>query len=375
MTNPTHDTSNSINEPRPHRHRGRRTAWPLLPILALCASSALAQSDSAEVAVGPSGLAVESADGRYAVGLRGYFQLGGRYFASPEEGVTDELLLRRIRPILTMRGDDVSLRVMPDLASGFALLDAYLEYAPFEAFAIRLGLTKTPFGLELLQSPPATLFLERSPATGLVPNRDVGLLFHGSVDDGLFEYAVGLFNGVADGENGGRDLDDGKDIVVRAFVRPFAGAGVDALAGLGLGVALTWGEQTGDEANPLLPRYRTAGRASWFSYAAGDDPGTTTYADGTRLRLTGQLYYHFVGFELIGEYVHVRQRRCPRRGARRPGTQRIPRRCGVHDWGRGRFRWRPSRGVGLLCRRTRRAPDRGARLGHHPRRGLDPGLR
>lgn len=247
------------------------------------------------------GFFLSSPDGKNKLKLRGYFQTDGRFFPDDDElPLDDEFVLRRVRPILegTLLGW-VDFRVMPDFGRGSTdLLDAYAN-ARFlgeggSAFQLRVGKFKAPVGLERLQSATALLFVERSLPTELVPNRDIGVMFHGLLFDGKLEYALGGFNGVRDGRNSNGDTSDGKDLAARLFFSPFRGTDLAPLAGLGFGVAGTWGHQGNDDA---LPAFRAPGsQSTFFSYAAG------VQADRQRYRVSPQLYWSWGPAGVLAEY-------------------------------------------------------------------------
>src|SRR5437867_4298090 len=77
---------------------------------------------------------------------------------------------------------------------------------------VRAGKMKSPFGIERLQSAQGLLFVERSLANNIVPNRDVGVQVHGELAQGAFGYQLALLNGVTDGGNIDGDTNDAKDL-------------------------------------------------------------------------------------------------------------------------------------------------------------------
>jgi phosphate-selective porin O/P len=118
-----------------------------------------------------------------------------------------------------------------------SILNAYGEYAPFEEFKVRLGQFKVPFDREgSVINKDGLTFTSRSLHTrqynrwgegiginsdhlpyhwaydterGSSFDRDRGLMLHGSVEEAIFSYAVGVFNG------GGSNLDnDNRDILI-----------------------------------------------------------------------------------------------------------------------------------------------------------------
>ena len=62
-------------------------------------------------------------------------------------------------------------------------------------------------------------------------------------------------NGVTRRRLGDTDNNDGKDIIARLFAHPFVDTTIEPLQGLGLGVARTWGRETG---TPRLQDLRPA---------------------------------------------------------------------------------------------------------------------
>jgi phosphate-selective porin OprO/OprP len=196
---------------------------------------------------------------------------------------------------------------MADFASGVSLssgnngsiLDAYVNARLLPEFQIQAGKFKEPVGLERLQSWQNLLFVERGFPTQLVPNRDTGVQIHGELLAGRLNYAVGVFNGTADGSSSDFDANDpDKDIAARLFAHPFRGSGLEPLEGLGLGVAGTIGDHSG------APRgYNTHGQQRFFAYRSGTGTAQNVVADGQSWRLTPQGYYYWGPFGLLGEYV------------------------------------------------------------------------
>ena len=99
-------------------------------------------------------------------------------------------------------------------------------------------------------------------------------------------------NGVTDGGSADSDNNDGKDIIARVFAHPFVDTTVEPLQGLGIGVAATWGRETGTPAN-----YKTSGQQTFFSWTNG------TSLDDDRFRISPQAYWYWGPFGLFGEYV------------------------------------------------------------------------
>jgi phosphate-selective porin OprO/OprP len=247
------------------------------------------------VTAGSTGFGIESADGDYALRIRGYVQFDGRFFEGDDaDAARDTFLLRRVRPIVQgTLGKSFDFQIMPDFGGGTTVLqDAWLDFKPSPALRVRVGKYKAPVGLERLQSATALTFVERAFPTLLLPNRDVGLMLHGELAGGIVAYAAGVFDGAPDGGSVDADLNDGKDVAGRLFLSPFRRK-KSALQGLGFGIAGTTGKQSGP-----LPAYRSSGQVSVITILTG------VTADGTRQRYSPQLSFYSGPLGLLAEYAH-----------------------------------------------------------------------
>jgi phosphate-selective porin OprO/OprP len=250
------------------------------------------------------GFSIKSADGKFAVRLKGLVQTDGRFFLSDSAvPATNTFFLRRARPILEATvGKYLEMRLQPDFGQGTTVLfDAYTDVKVSPAFAVRVGKFKPPVDLERLQSASDIVFAERAMATNLAPNRDIGLQLSGDLDSGLVAYQVGVFNGVPDLGNGDGDVSDAKDFAGRIFLQPFK---TGPAKGLGIGVSGTTGIERGTTAAPQLAGYRTAGQQTWFRYISSTTtPAGNAFADGRRQRLAPQAYFYTGPLGLHGEYI------------------------------------------------------------------------
>ncbi len=249
-----------------------------------------------KVQAGADGFSISSADGSWKVRFYGYAQVDGRFgLADDAELVTDTFTLRRVRPSLQITaGKSFEATFVPDLGgSAPTIQDAYIDVKRSPALRLRAGKFKVPLAFERLQSGSATLFIERSLASGLVPNRDVGLQVLGEA--GPAQYALALLNGGPDGGSIDNDTTDSKDLAARLFLRPFRKS-EGGLKGLGFGVGATTGTQKGS-----LPTQRTTAQAVYFQYAAG------TTAGGGRTRVAPQASFTAGPFGAFAEYVRNEQ--------------------------------------------------------------------
>lgn len=325
--------------------------------------TAAAKKEAPVVSAGERGFSIKSADGNNELRFRGQIQTDARFYpghdgyssgngstASPAVSAPDTTLLKQFRPILqgTVAGK-YDFLLTPDFGGGKVVVqDAYVD-ARFTPWGqLKIGKQKTPFGLERLQGDADGKFIERGLPNNLVPNRDIGVQLHGLVADGKVDYAVGVFNGVVDGNSsdsftsGDTDNNIDKELVARVFATPFKDE-PGLLQNLGFGLAATYSDfrgsgtgvntttaQSVSESN--LPSFRTnLGQLTFFKYrtaraitpvAGGATTAATTdgtYADGERLRWSPQFYYYTGPFGLFGEYVQVDQEvsRTPTGGAKR----------------------------------------------------------
>ena len=260
--------------------------------------------ETAVVTASNKGFSLSSPDQAFLLKLRGYLQSDSRWFLGDDDenvnngdnGDTNAFLLRRARPIIegtVFRNFD--FRFMFDLArSGDILEDGYVNFKYFPGAQLQVGKFKPPVGLERLQSGAEQTFVERGLPTNLVPNRDFGIQLSGDLLSGTLNYAVGVFNGVPDGQRGSlTDSDDNKDFAGRLFLQPFRN-NFNPLQGLGIGIAGTYGSQDGSYVhapssssgpdNRLvrstgLADYVSAGQARIFRYRASSSQPVST-ADG-----------------------------------------------------------------------------------------------
>ncbi|HEV2084132.1 MAG TPA: porin [Gemmatimonadales bacterium] len=272
--------------------------------LAADSAAAAAKDKVSATASSKDGFSIKSADGKFAVRLKGLVQTDGRFFLSDSAvPVTNTFFIRRARPILEATvGKYLEFRVQPDFGQGTTVLfDAYTDVKIAPAFAVRAGKFKPAVDLERYQAASDIVFAERALATNLAPNRDVGLQLSGDIGSGAFTWQVGVFNGVPDLGNGDGDVSDAKDLAGRVFLQPFK---TGTLGGLGVGVAGTTGLERGTAAAPALASYRTPGQQTWFRYTSSTTtPANNVFANGRRARLAPQAYLYTGPLGLHAEYI------------------------------------------------------------------------
>jgi phosphate-selective porin OprO/OprP len=254
-----------------------------------------------KITVNDKGVTLASADAANSLRLRGLVQLDHRAFfndGGAAAGLNNNgFVLRRARLITEgMFAKNYTFQLVTEFGgSAVSILDANVGINVSPALQFKLGKFKAPVGLELLQSDSWTFFNERSIATNLVPNRDLGITAGGDILGGKVSYTVGVLNGVADGASSANaDFDNEKDFVARLVATPFKEAAGSALQGLSFGVGASYGREKGTAGR--TGAYRTDGQQTFFSYLG------TTITDGPNWRVSPQFDYRYGSFGLQGEY-------------------------------------------------------------------------
>jgi phosphate-selective porin OprO/OprP len=264
--------------------------------------------DPAAVAAGPGGFRLVAKDNSSEIRFRALVQADGRFwFDDNQRPQVNTFLIRRAQPWVEGRLPyGLSFLVNPDFGGGTVVLqDAYLGLDLDDAFKLRLGKFRPPFGLERLQPTSNLGFVEFGLPTLLTPNRDLGAMAYGDVLSRFVGYAAGIFNGVPDNASADLASNSSKEFDGRVYLRPFEPIPKHALGRLFVGVAGTFGYANGTATNPLLPAYKTQGQVTDFSYiaaATGNNYANTTVANGAHNRY-GAYFFEAIGpLSLLGEY-------------------------------------------------------------------------
>ena len=264
---------------------------------------------------GRSGFALRSDDGNFEIHFRGLIQTDGRFYlgsganprsyssavnASEQAPAVSGFLLRRVRPILSGTIYQIyDFLIQPDLGqTTVAMYDVYMDVRPWSGANLRIGKFKPPLGLERLQSDSSRAFTERGLTELLMPSRDTGVEFYGSLWNSAMTYQASLTNGVADSEHlPDSATKNAKEVSARVFAQPFKNAGGRWLSGLGIGLA---GSYT--NFNSAIPTCDTAeGQAQFMSY------NTAVVFNGARSHLVPQANYYWGPLSLFGEYARTNQ--------------------------------------------------------------------
>lgn len=245
------------------------------------------------------GFTLASADAENSIRLRGLAQLDNRLFFRDGGGVANNAFVLRRARIITegLLARNYGFQFITEFGgSAVSILDANFTVAVNKSLQLKFGKFKSPVGYELLQSDSWTFFNERSIATNLVPNRDLGVQASGDVLGGTLNYTVGALGGLGDGgSTNNADFDNEKEIVGRLFASPFKNDAGSRLQGLSFGLSGSSGRAK--TAAGRTGGYRTDGQQTFFSYNAAAIP------DGRNWRVSPQLDYRAGSFGLLGEYV------------------------------------------------------------------------
>ena len=245
------------------------------------------------------GISLKSLDGNYQFHLGGRVQADFRGFESDYPTVS-QFLVRRARIDLEAKFyKTFTFFVQGDFAgAGAVLTDGYGEIQLFPELAIRLGQFYVPFTLEDSAMSDNTLILqERSFAiTNIGPERDIGAMIRGNVGKGLFEYWVGIFNGVGRNRT---DNNDDKDGAIRLIFRPFRLFMEDKhlLSGIQVGGSATYGHQNLAIAGN---RFTTSGGTAFLTFA----PFTRAFE--RRIRIGAEFAWFGGPFAVIAEALLLR---------------------------------------------------------------------
>lgn len=293
--------------------------------------------DASTTTISDKGVSIKKGD--FELKFKGLVQADVRtYLDDRAPRVNDGFVFRRIRPTFEGTfGKLVGFRLTPEFAGSGAgdaasLIDAYVDVRLSPVATLRAGKVKGPVSLERLQSGGSLIFVERGLPNELAPNRELGVQLHGDVFNGTVHYTVGYYNGTPDGRDAsGPDGDNRKEAGARLFFEPFKNE-LGFLQGLGFGIGSSFGSKdqgasNAANANAFLPRYRTPGQQTFFSYRTTASTATATaagstgvFADGDHLRLSPQLYFYRNSFGLLAEYIRSEQDLAIRNTPAGPGT-------------------------------------------------------
>lgn len=161
-------------------------------------------------------IVVKNEDVTFKFGIQGQLWADWTQDSSGSQGYQQNLYLRRARIIVSgdvgkdisffFETDDPKLGITPkNLASGFVIQDALMEWKPTKVFQVDGGLFIVPFTRNGLQSTLSYYTLDVSPistvnntSTQSAALRDLGFQFKGFFLDDRLQYRLGAFDGERD---------------------------------------------------------------------------------------------------------------------------------------------------------------------------------
>ena len=266
--------------------------------------------------VSENGLIFRSEDNHHMVRLGGLLQLDDREFV--DAGTTDmsKFLIRRARPYASgYFYDDWEYRFAPEFALSSpnavayqtTIADAFINYDPMEEIQVQVGKFTVPVGLETLTPAAFLPFSERSLTSNLIPNRDLGVMTHGSLFSDKVSWAAMVGAGARnDTVQSGLDYGSGPVGYFRLFGQPFRGETEvpEELRGLHLGVggSIGWQSQNSSISSAnLFQNYSSDGGNTFLTFPNG------LGVQGEVWRISPQVYYNYGPFECWAEFTAEQQ--------------------------------------------------------------------
>jgi phosphate-selective porin OprO/OprP len=263
--------------------------------------------EAAVVSASDKGFAIRSATGDFEIKFNALGQVDHRAFIDDEGAFRDGFVTRRLRPTVQgSLGKLVGFRFTPEFAGSTgtgdsaSIVDAYFDLKFHKAASVRAGKQKGLLGLERLQSGGAISFTERGYVTELVPNRDLGVALYGENAASTVSYALGVFNGTADGRDVAQADDGLKELEGRVLFEPFKND-YSLFKGLGFGIAGSTGAKDGS-GNNFIARFRTPGQNQFFTYNE-----TGVVASGQHTRYVPQASFYRNSLGVLAEYAFSEQ--------------------------------------------------------------------
>jgi phosphate-selective porin OprO/OprP len=266
--------------------------------------------------VSENGLIFRSQDNEHMIRLGGLLQLDDRQFV--DAGTTDmsKFLVRRARPYASgYFYDDWEYRFAPEFALAApnatayqaTIADAFINYDTIDELQVQVGKFMVPVGLESLTPAAFLPFSERSLTSNLIPNRDIGVMIHGSLFADKLSWAAMVGAGARnDTVQTGIDNGTGPVGYFRLYAQPLREVMdvPEELRGLHLGVGGSIGWQAQNDAISsanLFQNYSTDGGNTFLSFPNG------LGVQGEVWRLSPQMYYNYGPFECWAEFTVEQQ--------------------------------------------------------------------
>jgi len=185
---------------------------------------------------------LETEDGAFQLRIRGNLHFDTRLYQAENLGALQNFDIRRARIDFMGRiHRRFTFRIQPELSGSPYIRNAWADWEFAPALHLRWGQMKVPFSSSWLTQDNNLDFIERGTTSPVYPFFDRGFTVWGELGRGTVGYDVGLYTGMGtDADVSSGDVDSGKELAARLFLRPFGNADGAALQGLVLAVGGTW---------------------------------------------------------------------------------------------------------------------------------------
>jgi phosphate-selective porin len=189
---------------------------------------------------------------------------------------------------------------------GAAPTDVFVNFHAHSIFNVQVGQFDAPFMMENRTSDKYIPFMERSLAVrdvGIPTNKEIGAMAWGELENKLFFYSLGLFDG--DGQNK-LNTDARGDFMARAFVHPLATVSKDELKNLQIGGSVRTGSRDPQNVNYDYNSFSTQGNYTFWAPTYTGSKGTThIIPSGAQNGVAGELRVPVSMFDLQSEIVYI----------------------------------------------------------------------
>jgi phosphate-selective porin len=189
---------------------------------------------------------------------------------------------------------------------GAAPTDVFVNFHAHSIFNVQVGQFDAPFMMENRTSDKYIAFMERSIPVrdvGIPTNKEIGAMAWGELENKLFFYSLGLFDG--DGQNK-LNTDARGDFMARAFVHPLATVSKDELKNLQIGGSVRTGSRDPQNTNYDYNALSTQGNYTFWAPTYAGSKGTThIIPSGAQNGVAGELRIPVSMFDLQSEVVYI----------------------------------------------------------------------
>ena len=189
----------------------------------------------------------------------------------------------------------------PLVEPGGTTLDyGWVEFNKWDFLRIRAGVDKEPFSPETLEDIRWGDLPEDSLMSLLTPDKDLGVRVFGDLLDGIFSYAVGVYNGSG---LTNADNNSDKEVCGRLVVRPGATSTVEAIRHLAIGASVSRGRENIVDAEPFEFEALATG-TTYQTVTSGAAAGLTGFEiDGHATRVGADLTWVWGPLSVKGEWI------------------------------------------------------------------------